>query len=110
MKYNVECVECGKVFTPGEKSSLWWMAKKHADQGYLDAVHVSGTQCGCVESLNFPEAPFRVFGFDDECREFNFPLSTFSDAVRQYLVLRRGLNVVFIKGVSQKVERRLDWM
>jgi hypothetical protein len=110
-KYNVYCMKCGCVFTPAVKSPLWWRAKQRADKGYLDALPISGEDCGCVERPSCPEAPFRVFGYDDSCVEFDVPRNTFVGAVRLYRRLRRaGGNVVFIDGVSNAVRQKIDWM
>ena len=46
--FNVVCMDCGQIFTPLVRTPLWWKAKQRADQGFLDAMHVSGEECGCV--------------------------------------------------------------
>lgn len=106
-RFNVVCIGCHSVWTPSARSRLWWKAKKRADQGYLDALPVTGEECGCVKEKREPDAPYRVFGFDDMCVEFDMPFTAFTDAVKEYLDASRGLCTVFIQGVSPKVEAQL---
>ena len=104
VRYNVECMNCGAVFTPPIQSPLWWRAKARGDDGYLDALHVSGVECGCVEKKILPNAPYRVFGYNDMCEDFDMSFKTSTAAVREYLKIRRvGRCIVFISGVSKTV-------
>ena len=120
--YNVVCINCDSVFfiqlhfrscisylnfQPLPKSSLWWQAKKYAEL-YLDALPISGEECGCLKKVREPNAPYCVFGFDDMCRDFDAPFTSFTKAVGMYLRLaREGMNIVFINGVSPSVEEKL---
>lgn len=106
-RFKVVCIGCHSVWTPSARSRLWWKAQKRADQGYLDALPVTGQECGCVKEKRESNAPYRVFGFDDMCVEFDMSFTSFTDAVKEYLYASRGLYVVFIQGVSLKVEARL---
>ena len=109
-QYNVECINCGCVFAPQVRSSLWWQAKKRDEQGYLDALHVNEEECGCVEPPAHPEAPIRVFGYDSLCEDFNYPFWSFTKAVQVFRSLQKdGGNTVFITGVSTAVEDRLGF-
>lgn len=111
VRYCVVCTNCGAVFTPAMRSPLWWMAKQAADKGRLDAIGISGERCGCIRKPEKPEAPFRVFGYDDMCENFDVPCDTFLKAVRLYRKLSRaGGYVMFISGVSEAVRRKMDWM
>ncbi len=105
LRFNVACRACSYVWTPAARSPLWWRAKKWNDQGKLDAIHVSGEDCGCIEQKQQckPGAPYRVFGFDDECREFDIPFTSFTDAVKEYRSASRSMCTVFISGVSPAV-------
>ncbi len=110
MEFNVVCRTCGDVWSPGLRSPLWWRAKKRADDGYLDALSVSGEECGCVKKSEKPvkpDAPYRVFGYDDMCVDFNIPFTSFVEAAREYRSAAQQLCTVFISGVSPAVERRL---
>ncbi len=109
-EFNVHCRSCGAVWTPGFRSPLWWQAKHSYETlpERLDVLHVSGKECGCVEPLSEPNAPYRVFGFTDDCQDFDVPFTSFTKAVRAYLKeYRAGLDV-WIDGVSLDVRRRLD--
>ncbi len=107
IRYNVVCIDCGQVFTPVVRSSLWWRAKKRDEQGYLDALPVTGEECGCIKQPAHSEAHFRVFGYDDMCMDFDIPCNTFAIAVQKYRQLDRAGCVVFINGVSDAVEDKL---
>lgn len=48
--YNVVCRHCGNVFSPAEDTPLWQEAKRRAEKGFLDALHVEGEECGCIEA------------------------------------------------------------
>ena len=101
--YNVVCMACGQVFSPTPKSPLWWQAKVRAEQ-YLDALPVTGEECGCIPRQHCPEAPFRVFGYDAMCVDFDFPCETFARAVRIFRQRKNEGDVVFITGVSEVVQ------
>jgi len=106
--FNVECIACGSVFNPPAQSPLWWRAKKRGEEGFLDALHVTGEECGCEPQSVKPEASFRVFGYDALCEDFDMPFKTFVGAAREFLRLNRdGGYVVFIDGVSDSVRQRL---
>ncbi|MCX6703154.1 MAG: hypothetical protein NTV02_00485 [Candidatus Zambryskibacteria bacterium] len=107
VRYNVHCMECGSVWQPLAKSPLWWAAKQRAEKGFLDALHVSGKKCGCVKEERQPNAPFRVFGYDFDCRDFNIPFTTFMGPVKAFIEANKSGDVVFIQGVSSSVEQRL---
>lgn len=108
VRYNVVCNSCGQIFQPAVKRPLWWKAKKRADSGYLDALHISGEECGCVKKPEQPDAPFRVFGFDWDGQKYDIPCETFVEAVRTFRVFNR-CGDAFIKGVSSAVEEKLKW-
>ena len=109
--YNVHCVDCGSFFQPLPKSSLWWQARKREAEGLLGALYIKGEECGCIKEVNQPDAPYRVFGYDDMCRNFDFPFTTFTKAVSTFLELNRdGMYVVFIEGVSKAVEKKLQYL
>ena len=109
VSFNVECLDCGTVFSPKIKSPLWWRAKKKADKGYLDALVIRGEECGCEEApfKAQPNAPFRVFGYDMECHDFDKPFNSMIEAMRTFIRLNNGPDVVFISGVSRAVQERL---
>lgn len=108
--YNVECMNCEAVFIPLPKSRFWWMAKQHEERGFIDAVRITGKQCGCIHKPPLPGAPFRVLGYTDDCRDFDIPCNSFVTAARAFLNKSRNGCVVFIQGVSPSVEERLRWM
>ena len=108
IRYNVECMNCGQVFTPTIRSPVWWRAKKREEEGYLDALRITGEDCGCIEQPARPEVPFRVFGYDSMCVDFNIPCDTFVAAVQTYRRLNRTGCVVFITGVSNAVRQKLE--
>jgi hypothetical protein len=105
--FNVVCINCNAVWAPAAESSLWWQAKKRNERGNLDALPVTGEECGCVKVKSDPDAPYRVFGFDDECRDFDIPFDSFAEAVKEYREASRSMCTVFIAGVSPAVEQRL---
>jgi hypothetical protein len=102
-EYNVCCHSCERVFSPRIGSDLWWKAKKRAEAGYLDAHTISGEECGCVEKRFEPDSPFRVFGYDMGCVDFDIPCHTFMSAIKTALRHKRAGDVVFITGVSYHV-------
>lgn len=51
---------------------------------------------------------YKVFGYDMRCNDFEFNNLTFTLACKAYMDLDScGLNVVFIGGVSERVENKL---
>ena len=110
MDFNVHCHDCGSVWLAVPQSSQWWRGKRRKEQGYFDAVGVSGEECGCVPVVQEPDAPFRVFGYEDTGKEFDVPFHTFTKAVRALINAKKaGLMDVWISGVSPKVEQRLNF-
>ncbi len=108
VRYNVYCMSCGQVWVPGVLTHLWWKAQKRAQEGFLDALPVSSHECGCKPERVHPDAPFRVVGYDDMCRDFDIPFYSIVPALRQYLELARdGMNIVFFIGGSEKLQERL---
>ena len=107
--YNVVCSECGQIFQPRTRSPLWWKAKQATDSGRLDAISISGEECGCIRKQYLPNAPFRVFGYNDMCEDFDVPCATFVEAVNLYRRLNKEGCVVFINGVSDIVEDKLKY-
>jgi hypothetical protein len=112
-RYNVFCQRCDSVWQPELKSPLWWQAKRLADTGRLDALCVSPEKCGCVQrsSQRNPKAPFRVFGYNCFCEDFDIPCNSFIEAVKKFRDLAEigRLNTVFIDGISQRVQDRLEY-
>jgi hypothetical protein len=110
-RYNVFCQQCGSVWQPALKSPLWWQAKQLADTGRLDALCVSPQKCGCVEGRpqRNPKAPFRVFGYDGFCEDFDILCTTFVQAAKRFLNSSRGGDIVHISGVSKRVQDRLEY-
>ena len=109
--YNVECLDCGAVFNPAPQTPLWYQADQRAKKGFLDCVRVSGEKCGCVKKQSQPNAPFRVFGYDDMCKDFDVGFETFTAAVKKFIELNRvGMYTVFISGVSESVQSKLSWI
>lgn len=105
-EYNVQCIVCSSVWSPLPKSPLWWAAKKRDEQGYLDALGVSGERCGCIKTPREPNAPFRVFG-SDMMQDFDVPFYSFTKAVKAYWGLKGHVDDIYISGVSPKVEKHL---
>lgn len=107
-RYNVVCNLCDQAFTPTAKSALWWKAKKHEDEGFLDVYRCAGMDHGCIQGCHRPDAPFRVFGFDRFFKDFDVPCDTFVEAVIAYR--RHRGDTVLVKGLSDEVQRRLELM
>ena len=60
---------------------------------------------------NKSQKPFRVFGYDDMCQDFDLEFDNFVGAVRKFIELNRnGMYVVFISGVCPAVEKKLSYM
>lgn len=109
--YVACCIHCSTIFTPPPGSSLWWQAKQRAEKGFLNAIPVSGEECGCIKKPLRPDAPFRVFGYDDICTDFDIPRDTFVQVVKIFMDLNKsGANIVYISGVSRAVEEKLTYM
>ena len=110
--YNVHCWDCDRVFQPPVKSPFWWQSKQREAKGFIDALHISGVECGCVRERvqREPGAPYRVFGYDDRCEDFDIPFYAFVPAVKKFRELNDGMTVVFINGVTEKMKRHLDLM
>ncbi len=97
-QYNVVCGGCEQVWAPAVGRPLWWKAKKHAEAGFLNALHVTPQECGCQEEVLHPDAPYRVTGFDDMCVDFDRPFFSLVQAAKLYLELARNgmYTVVFV--------------
>jgi hypothetical protein len=108
VSYNVYCEACDQIFTPAPKSALWWKAKKRDEKGFLDGYRCSAVECGCEKPRVRPDAPFRVFGYDGFCTDFDIPCDTFVQAVTVYR--NHAHDMVFIEGVSDSVMNKLECM
>jgi len=108
--YNVVCRACGQIFRPKSRSALWYKAKRRSDEGYLDALTVPGEDCGCTPQIRHPDAPYRVFGFDDIGNCFDTPHDQLVPAVRDFLeIAREGIGVeVFFEGGSDALRNKLE--
>jgi hypothetical protein len=107
-RYNVVCLDCGAVFVPRIRTPLWWRAKKLAESGRLDALHVSGEECGCVTPRKDPDAPYRVFGYQVD-RDFDIPFFSLTDALAKYRELAGSYFAdVWISGISPRTQRLLE--
>lgn len=120
-RYQVCCLYCGNVWLPQVRSSLWWQAKARSEQGYLDALPVQPTVCGCQKEIIEPDAPYRVFGYTDTCDNFDYPFASLVEAAKKYLeIAREGMSTVFFATnrtvgtrTQTRVEKRLqqlEWM
>ena len=107
-KYTVGCLECGQYWQPAVGSRLWWKAHKLAETGRLDALHITGEECGCCKKTVNPNAPFRVFGFSDMGEEFDVPYNSIVKAAQAFIASSRAGCVVFISGLSITAERKLE--
>jgi hypothetical protein len=96
--YNVSCWNCGQVWIPAVRSPLWWKAKKRAEKGFLDALCVAGTECGCQSEVLYPDAPYRIVGYDDMGSKFDIPYESMVPAAKKYLELARTFmySIVFV--------------
>lgn len=108
-KHWVECVDCGNVYSPTPKTSAWWQAEQNSREGKNTCV--GAKECGCQQEkpVREPNAPYRVFGYDMLCEDYDIPFHSFTEAVRAFRRLNSGPDVVFIKGVSRVVEDRLHY-
>ena len=109
-KYSVYCFDCDSVLTPLERSPLWWIAKKQAESGRLDAVQISGERCGCKKEKPTTDKHFSIFGYTPDCQDFCYGYDTFVDVVQAYREIYNSGSVVFIKGISMKTERHLEFL
>ncbi len=50
---------------------------------------------------------YKIFGYDFECRDFEFKTDSFVKAVLIFKNINKSPSVVFISGVSWEVEHRL---
>jgi hypothetical protein len=107
--YNVECMNCGSVWQPLARTPLWWRAKQRADNGKLDAAGATGEECGCIKRVREPNAPFRVFGYDMMCEDFDLPFYRIVDALSTFKKLHADGDIVFISGISNAVVEKLKW-
>ena len=69
---------------------------------------VSAEECGCVEPVVEKDAPFRVFGYDSLCADYDMPFRTFTEAVQAFRKCLGFGDVVFITGVSARVRAVLE--
>jgi hypothetical protein len=107
-RYNVVCKSCNNVLTPKYRSPLWWKAKQRADKGFLDAHYCTGIECGCEQERYKPNAPFRVFGYTDDCQNFDIPFDIWMLAVKKFKSMHdSGGYVVFINGISDTVRQKI---
>ena len=106
--YNIECTSCGCVSTV-KNGALWWRAKKSSEEGRLDAIGISGVECGCRLPVRNPDAPYRVFGFTDQGQKYDTPFDTFVTAVKAFRDRLNFGETVFIKGISPAVEDQLKY-
>ncbi len=108
--YNVWCESCGEVFTPKFKSPLWWQAHQRANKGFLDALCIDGTKCGCVDKQPKQKTEFCVFGYNDNFCEFHIDCNTFVDCVRVYKKLIKDFSLtVFVVGLSDEVRSKIEF-
>lgn len=108
--YNVVCMNCDQSFAPQIRSRLWWRAKKRSELGMLDALPISGGECGCVNIPPEQNAPYRIRGYDHFGRDFDIPFYRFIDAVLKFIGMNQDGYVVFLKGVSPAVISRIETM
>ncbi len=98
-EYWVECTDCGNVYSPVIKSPAWWKAKQKGGGAY-----VGSKECGCrrEKTVVRPEAPYRVFGYDLLSEEFDIPFDRMIDAMKAFIRINRGPDIVFISGIRSK--------
>lgn len=110
--YTVYCRNCGCDFEPTIKSPLWWRAKKSSDKGRLDAISISGEECGCIKPIPEPNAPYRVLGITWNGGSYNMPFFNMINAIKTFINAEKSGDTVIIKGISRKTEwaaRNLAW-
>lgn len=106
-KFNIQCRSCGKIFQPEQKSSLWWRAKKHDEQFFIDVKTINGEEHGCLPKR--PKNPFIVFGYDMDCVNFEYGFNSMIEAVICFRKLKKDLfNMVYINGLSKKVQQLVE--
>lgn len=106
--YSVSCLNCGAVFQPIVESPLWKEAKARIQGGAMDAMPILGTECGCVEKQRRPDAPFRVYGYTDDCRDFDNTFDTALSAIRSYIRRSKSGCTVFINGLPRQLDDRVQ--
>lgn len=52
---------------------------------------------------------YKVFGYDMMCVDYSYTFDSFIEAVKCFIELSRLPDVVFINGVSTKVEQAINW-
>ena len=104
IKYNVVCQSCNTVFQPTQGSPAWWIAKKRAEAGYLDAAYVQPKHCGCTPEF-VQTSPFVICGYDMDGSKFRYCVPTFVAAVKA--LRQHRYDVVFATGLSGAVLTRL---
>jgi hypothetical protein len=109
-EYWVECVDCGSVYRPGPQSPAWWRARQAEEVGR--GAYVDSKMCGCSQEKKAisPNAPYRVFGYDMLCEDFDYPFFRFTEACKTFKKLNVGPDVVFITGISNTVLERLKYV
>lgn len=108
--YNVVCESCGNVWSPKYKSTLWWQAHQRANKGLLDALHVDGEKCGCLDIRPKPKTQFYVFGYNDNFCDFHIDCATFVDCVKVYRKLIKDFSLtVFVNGLSDEVRSKIEF-
>ena len=106
-EYSIQCKTCGSIFKPTQKSSLWWRAKNHDEQFFIDCKTISGHEHGCL--TKHPKNPFIVFGYDVDCCDFEYGFNTMVEAIKFYKELKKDVfNLVYINGLSKKVQNRVE--
>lgn len=107
-RYQVWCESCGDVYTPQIKSPTWWKAKQRADKDFLDALCVSGTECGCVQKNPvISKESFGIIGYTMDCIDFTIKCKTFVDLCKAAKRMKNGDTFFIIGPVSQNVKDRL---
>ena len=106
-KFNVHCKSCGKVFQPNERSSIWWKAKKHHEEFFIDCKTITGEEHGCISKP--PDKPFKVSGYTINCVDFKYSFDSMVEAVKCFKELKKDLfNMVYITGLSHKVKQLVE--
>lgn len=106
--YAVECLACGDIFEV-EAGPFWDEAhKKFASIPLPGPLFIEGERCGCCKLRRDPEAPYRVFGYNDSFEEFEYPFHDPMRAATQYLLARMNpLLTVFVSGFEGEEHERL---
>ena len=53
---------------------------------------------------------YKVFGYDMMCIDYSYTFDSFIEAIKCFIKLNNTPDVVFISGVSAKVEQSIIWM